>query len=344
MIVIWLTLSIKIVGPDEMAVRLIFGRPDKAWFLVPAGFVDSGFCFVLRLPGCRLVRYPKKMYNFDYRAREVVTQAGEYKGKYYSSQVLKVDSVAYMNFPREKRKRSDGETVDDGITHPLIKILRAGVPIEEEKLKDWTEEAVVGAIRVAFGKMTWKQAVEDMKAINEEAEKIFTAENSALIRAGFSKKGIRLVIAEIKLPPELEKALPQPDTARLAAEAAEYVAERVAIETIGAIIEMMARSRGKSKEEIQELIASGRYERREFLELSKDLIKRRMAIDGKSFVDIRVEGANGIEKSLLNLIAAWKRMPSGATEVRKIEKEEIRKKPEEMTHEELVRISREGGF
>ena len=36
-----------------------------------------------------------------------------------------------------------------------------------------------------------------------------------------------------------------------------------------------------------------------------------MAIEGKSFVDIRVGGAEGIEKTLLDLVAAWQRMPPG---------------------------------
>lgn len=50
------------------------------------------------------------------------------------------------------------------------------------------------------------------------------------------------------------------------------------------------------------------------MDLSIDLIKRRMAIDGRSFVDIRVEGTEGIEKTLLNAIAVWRRMPEGGKE------------------------------
>lgn len=45
----------------------------------------------------------------------------------------------------------------------------------------------------------------------------------------------------------------------------------------------------------------------------QDLLHRRIAIDGNAFVDIRVQGASGTEQTLLNLLAAWRRMPGDQT-------------------------------
>jgi hypothetical protein len=38
---------------------------------------------------------------------------------------------------------------------------------------------------------------------------------------------------------------------------------------------------------------------------------RKMGIEGGAYVDIRVIGAEGIERMLLNALAAWRRMPTG---------------------------------
>lgn len=326
----WILMSIKIIGPAEMAVFI--------WLGEPVGFRDSGPCFVPWLLG-EVKRYPKKMYNFDYRTRKVITQAGKFKSKkekeetYYGSQVLEVDSVVYLNFPREERGEATGDTLIDvemmevkgkkvEKTHPLIKILRAQVPIEDETLKDWTEEAVLGALRVAFGKMTWRQAVEDIKKVTEEAEKVFTSADGALIRAGFSRKGIRLVIAEINLPEELRRALTEVDKQRLEKEAAFFEAKQRAIETIGAIIQMMAEARGVSPETIQAQIEADPALQKEFLDQAKYLIAREQAIKGNSFVNIEVQGAEGLERTFLNLLAAWQRMPMGRGAEIKPEKRE----------------------
>lgn len=337
----WTLMSIKIVGPDEMAVLV--------WLGEPIGFRDSGPHFVLRFFG-KLVRYPQKAYNFDYETREVVSQSGEYsEGEdkdFYGTQVLKVDAVVYLNFPRELRKKNDGEMVDDEETHPLIKILRNQVPIREEELKNWTEDALLGALRVAFGQMTWKEAVQNIDHVNREVEKVFTESDGALIRVGFSKKGIKLVVAEIHLPPELEKSLPLVDKQRLEAKAAPFEAEQIAIETVGSVIRMMAQSRGKEIDEIQAQIDADPDLQKEFLEKAHDLVIRRMGIDGKSYTDIRVQGAEGIERTILNALAVWKGMsPMGGKEKEQPERKKRTsaetKKSIEQTKKEVEKLKKE---
>ena len=288
---------IRIVGPDEAAVMVIFG--------VPWRIKDSGITFVPRLPKCYLARYPKKIYNLDYPARLVISKEGEHpeaSNKFYGVQVLTVDSVAYLRFPADKK---DGK---------LIEILKSQVPIKDEDLKNWTEESVVGAIRVSLGKITWKQGAEDIATVRTEADKAFKDKDGILITAGFRKEDLRLTIKEIKLPKKLEEAFPTVDVERLEAEAAPYEARQRATETIGTIIEMMAQSRGLSPEKIQEGINASTDLQKEFLGIAKDLVTREMAIKGKSFVDVRVQGAEGLERMFLNALAVWKRMPLGGGE------------------------------
>lgn len=131
----------------------------------------------------------------------------------------------------------------------------------------------------------------------------------ALAQWGFELK--RITITDFDLEPELVKARGEVQIRQREAEASAYLARGRANETIGTVIESMAKSRGKSPKEIQRLIERDPELQREFINMAKDLITRSMAIDGKSFVDIRVDGANGVETTLLDLLAAWKRMPTG---------------------------------
>ena len=293
---LWFILSLKIVGPDEMAVKVIFGEPKS--------FCESGFRFVPFLPRfkCYLKRYPKKMYNFAYQKHMVVTQAGKHKDVIYGSQVLGVDSVAYLNFPREKEEGDE--------THPLIKILRAGIPTDDERLKDWTEEVVVGALRVAFGKMAWGEAIENIERITQEAMRVFTDVDGALLKAGFRPKGIKLVVEEIKLSEELEKALMEPERARLHVDAASNTAKAQAIERIGTILHSMAQARGISLEDLQAEIKNKPALQNELRKYMQDLHVRLEEAETGALFDFRTN-AGGLEGSLANLIALFRRMPGG---------------------------------
>jgi|GEM_PF-3231086 len=87
-------------------------------------------------------------------------------------------------------------------------------------------------------------------------------------------------------------------------------------ETTGVLLRMMAQATGKTIQEIQEQInKKGSKLRREFLTMAQDLLHRRIAIDGNAFVDVRVQGASGLEGTLLNLLSVWRRMPQGRAPV-----------------------------
>jgi len=318
-----------IVGPEEMAIKVFLGKPIE--------FCDSGI-HLLRFPLECFVRFPKTMYDLDYMASGAITMEGDYPESgsdvvHYGIQPLKVNSVAYVRLPRyfgyyferqgrrnvkhiikNKPSPQERKDIEEGrikIVGGLVAILQSGVPTDAAKLKEFTEEAVVGAVRLAIGSMTWMAVIKEKRLVIREANKVFRSADGALIKAGFDVEDINLTIEQIQLPKELEAALPGPDKARLVLEAAGFVARTRATETVGAVIEMMAKSRGRTIEEIQASVEADPNARQEFLRLSKDLTIRQMGIEGGSYVDIRVEGGGGIENALLAIAAAWKRMPEG---------------------------------
>lgn len=325
-IVAWITHSIKIVGPEEMAVKVIYGKP--------VAFCDSGWIFDLRfpLPGCFLKKYLKKRYNLDYPSIEVISKEGWYppspekirpKGRrrWYEAQKITVHATAYIRFPRKDEMRK-GEPA-------LFEIYRSGVPTEEKALLNWTREAVMNAVRLAFGKITWKEATEEIEKITKETKKIFTKSDGLLMKAGFTKKGVDLAIPEIKRPAGLEKAYQDVERERLEAETAPFESEQRAEETMGYLIQIFCKLTGYARSTIERELRKDpsafvkKY--KPMWEKAWDLAHRRMAIDGRSYVDIRVKGARGIERMLLNLATAWQRMPMGRGRRERTEKKESKK-------------------
>lgn len=297
-VLVWFIKSLKIIGPAEMAVKVILGVPIK--------FCDSGLVFVPWFFGCKLVRYPKKIYSLDYPERIVYSKEGVYRGKKYGSVEYIIDAVAYLNFPRDNH---------------LIKILESQIPTEDKALKDWTEEAVNSTLRKVAGEITYKQVYEDISTLMEKIEKVFKARDGPLISAGFREEDIRLVIKAVKLPEKIVESLSKVEREKFESEAAEYTAKKRAIETIKMVIQSMAESRGKSIKEIQKEIDKDPKLREEFLKNAIDLLQRQIAIDGESFIDIRVQKAEGLEKMILEALALWKKLTK-EKEKRKEDKKE----------------------
>lgn len=111
-------------------------------------------------------------------------------------------------------------------------------------------------------------------------------------------------LRDIDMPSEYQEAAAAEK--RLGLEAA-----GAASQTVGMIIASMAKSRGKSVKEIQEMIDGSDELTAQFMETAKDLLMRKMAIDAGAFADIRVGGAEGLEKTLLNLLVAAKKIGGG---------------------------------
>lgn len=120
----------------------------------------------------------------------------------------------------------------------------------------------------------------------------------------------------------------------------EFEAAGAAASTVGTVIAQMAITRGKTQKEIQAEIEKDDKLKREFLDLAKDLTIRQMGIKGKAYVDIRVpEGTGVLEKTLLEALAAFIRMPTGGQSSegfpQKGSDKEKTKKVKEMSDQEL---------
>ena len=298
-IAIWVKKTVIIVDGNEMGVLIIVGTP--------VSFVDSGFHFVPWFWGNKIKKYPKKKYNLDYPKRAIITKKGTWptRGKdktEYGKQVIKLDSTAYINFPRNER---------------LIDIYKNHIPADEEGLKNWTEETVVSSLRVAFGSRTWGEATEKFETAKDQADNNFRKPNGTMIQAGFEESGIELAVEEIFLPPEIERKLTILDESRLAKEASVYYADEEAEKTVGSVMEMMKKETGMTRKQIEKELKENPEQfikdHEDLWQKSWDLLHRNMAIKGGSFVDIRVDGANlgEIEKGILEFLGVKARMPQG---------------------------------
>lgn len=311
----WLIASIRIIGPDEMGVKVIFGNP--------VALVDTGWVIDFRLPlgvrffKCFIKLYPKKRFSLDYPKKSVITKEGYYPveensqaaRKSYGSLTLIIDSAAIVRFPR----RGEMRITENGVMEPaLFEIYRAGVPVEEKALMDFTEEPVNESLRIAFGRMTWREAIENLQETKKEVYEVFTKEDGVLLKAGFTKDCLDIIITEIYLPDELKKILPSIDRQRIEAEAAQFEAQKTAVQMAGAVISAFSEYTGTKKEEVQKELSQNTEEfitkNKEAWEKAWDAVYRKKAMDSGQYFDLRIPGGGtGLE----GLVALFKLLTSG---------------------------------
>lgn len=187
------------------------------------------------------------------------------------------------------------------------------------EIEDWRKAIRVqleNALRTYLNRFTIDEAITMRKAgfnlanhdpgLGLPNEELIEIEKS-LQRWGFEL--IKITVGDFDVDPAAIAARSAIHQAKKGAEAGEYNAKQKAEETAGSVLLMMAKREGKSPEEMQKLLKGSPARRLEF----SDLVKRQMSIGGNSLVDIRVDGAEGAEKLLMNLLAAWKRMPAGSS-------------------------------
>ncbi|MBU2635320.1 SPFH domain-containing protein, partial [Patescibacteria group bacterium] len=149
---------------------------------------------------------------------------------------------------------------------------------------------------------------------------------------GFQVKDGGIEMKNITPPKEYQEAQTQKYLAQMEA-------ERITGETIGAVINMMAASRGITAEEMQGKIDKSTMLQKELREYCFETLHIKMAIDGGSYVKIDVsKNVEGTKKDLIDVIATWLRMPMGKEREEKPEAKEEEKegKPEEEKEEELL--------
>jgi len=289
-LLVWIVRSIQIIGPTEMGILVMFGVPVK--------FVDSGPHFVPLPHWCYIVRFPKKLYRLDFPERIVVSKEGEYMKRQYGAQEIKVDSTLYLRFPRDES---------------LITTYEVHVPTGEKELTEFFEDTALGSMRAVLATKTWKEITEKQKDFAIEIKKEIVA-TEKFKTTGISPDDVIFIIVEVRLPPTLAEALVRVDIERLEAEAATYEAQQSTVETTGAaLITMVSEELGLEPADIRAQLREDpegflkRYG--SIIEKNWDIIHRKIAIEKGLYVDIRTTASEPV-KSLLELLAAWKRLPS----------------------------------
>jgi regulator of protease activity HflC (stomatin/prohibitin superfamily) len=221
----------------------------------------------------------------------------------------------------------------------------------EEQLREMVENRLTGAINAMTYEEIMELRVPRALVEREEVEAVKRRIKRKIDEIIEASEGIRKFLEEIgckykgftlddfdfdtatrekrreRITTEMEK-----EVAENIAEAKrikfEIEAKAIAAETIGTLIEMMAKARGKKAKEIQVEIEKKPELQKEFLRLAKDLIVRKMGIEGAAYVDIRVEGPlrvggktegqgffnrliDKFAEAMIKIEAAKQRMPKG---------------------------------
>ena len=119
---------------------------------------------------------------------------------------------------------------------------------------------------------------------------------------------LMVTVMDFDLEPDLVKARGEVQKRRREKDGAIEIREIRALETMGSLISMISTCTGKTTEEVQGDINASPDLKRELMDFGKELITRRMSIDGESLTDIMVQGGGELEQSFLRLIAGFKKL------------------------------------
>jgi len=208
----------------------------------------SGLRFLLRCPGVSMEKIPRTMIPLEYEMHERMQDSS----KVWSSdkQLLFVDATLFIRFPYNNGRA-------------LVKLLQSGVPLADEKLTEWAEDAIVPALRQVLSKMKYEDAISavNLEFINDEVNKILRKADGLFDRVGLfgddphdatpGSGEAFLEVEQVLVSEELRKKLERLETANIDAKAAKYVADMNA-ETIGGqILGTVARLHNMSVRELK---------------------------------------------------------------------------------------------
>jgi len=179
----------------------------------------------------------------------------------------------------------------------LEQVINRTRPLFREYVRNYTFMDLSAQKQRAGGDL-WKK-LDDERMVNKFDDKGNVQDLGEFERDyGFRVKDGGIEMKNITPPKEYQEAQTQKYLAQTEA-------ERIAGETIGAVINMMAASRGISSQEMQKKINKSTMLQKELREYCKDTLHKKMAIDGNAYVKIDTSGAGGTEKTLLDLEAVW---------------------------------------
>lgn len=184
---------------------------------------------------------------------------------------------------------------------------------------NWLEN-ILSRLNALFRAWTALKTIDEILELKKEPQKLWNEfKDDPLIKFFKEEWGIEILeggiqIRDVNIPKEYARAAARQREMELEARG-------IAAETVGTVISMLAMARRRSDESIEKAEERIRKEiekdpklKEEFLKMAGDAMIRMMGIRGKSYVDIRVMGAQGTERMILNALAAWKRMPEKGME------------------------------
>lgn len=307
----------------------------------------------LRLGGLRFVgiRGIDTIYKYHFRWTDYELVAGELKVSQHDKKdmdYILVKDVIYVlplrdieTKPPERIKLSFIFALTIRVVNPR-KALFVGPP-------NWLENVMTKISPVFVGWVN-KNTVNSILEIRREGPQRLWNEfkdDPVITKIVKDKWGVEILengigILDLTMPPEIAAAAARKRQLEWEAKAKktqfEIEAKARASETVGTVIEMMAKARGKKVKKIQAEIETKPRLRKEFLRLANDLIVRKMGIEGAAYVDIRVEGPPRAEgkiegqgflpglidkfaEAMIKIEAAKQRMPRGRKEERRGTKE-----------------------
>jgi len=262
------------------------------WNGVP--FIDTIYSYALRW---RSVRLGKKEEGEEIKFHDEILDYVSLRPEVYFTKIVEAETI-----PPERIPLDIEFLVTMRVTNPYKVLFVAP--------HNWVEN-VMNRLNALFTNWTGTKTLDEIIEVKEKPELLWEAIGKAeLVEITFDqewgvhveKNGIQ--VKDISMPEEYQEAAAAEKKQKLEAAAR-------SAETIGTVLDMMAHAQGVTLEEVQKEIKENPDKQKEYLELAKDLAIRKLGIEGGSYLDIRVQGAGGLETMLLDALAAWQRMPKG---------------------------------
>lgn len=171
---------------------------------------------------------------------------------------------------------------------------------------------IENAVRSYLGTLSLGDALQEgragldvMKQLQKTKKKPLKDQYNGVLKQledGWGLKLIRVTIGDFDLDERVIKAREAVTIAKMDLEASEKEATRRTNETIGVVLEMEARAQGIDVKVLQVQLRTDVAARERLLAKAQDLVERRIALSGGALTDVRVQGAQGIEHAILNIL------------------------------------------
>jgi hypothetical protein len=247
---------------------------------------------------------------WDYQLTERATREPKFHEEYLDYVLLKPDVYwtkignAETKVPEERIPVDVDFLVTMRVINPYKVIFRAPI--------SWVEN-VMNRLEVKFRTLIATKSFDELSRLKADKHALWQEfVNDPFVKNTLKREwGVQIdvggiEIRDINMTKEYQDALAAQRRQQLEA------AGR-ASETVGTVVEMLAQLRGKTVEQIKQEIDTSPDLQAKAWELANDLIVRKLGIEGKSYLDVRVQGGNVLDQILLNALAAFKRMPPGGS-------------------------------